>query len=66
MEEVSSAICKSGGIWWTIMKEEHDHFPSKDLQQNMKVWHDFFYGRLRPTMHTSEVTKERALLLYGI
>ena len=37
MEEVSSAICKSGGTQWTIVRDEHAYFPSKDLQQNMKV-----------------------------
>ena len=66
MEEISSAICKSGCIRWTIVRDEHAHFPSKDLQQNMKGWHHFICGRLMPTMHTSEVTKGRALLLYGI
>ena len=57
MEEVSSAICKSGDTWWTIVRDEHAHFPSKDLQQNMKVWHHFICGRLMPTMPTYEVTK---------
>ena len=32
MEEVSRAICKSGGTQWTIVRDEHAHFPSKDLQ----------------------------------
>ena len=32
----------------------------------MKVWHHFIYARLPPTMHLSEVTKEQAVLLYGI
>ena len=66
MEEVSRAICKSKGTQWKIVRDEHAHFPSKDLQQNMKVWHHFIYGILMPTLHTSEVTKERAMLLYGI
>ena len=48
------------------MRDEHAHFPSNDLQQNMKVWHHFICGRLMPTMHTSKVTKERAMLLYRI
>ena len=66
MEEVSNEICKSGGTRWTIVRDEHAHFLSKDLQQNMKVWHCFIYGKLVPTIHTSEVTKERVMLLYGI
>ena len=66
IEEVSNEICKSEGTRWTIVRDEHTHFPSKDLQQNMKVWHHFICGRLAPTMHTSKVTKERAMLLYNI
>ena len=66
MEEVSRAICKSEGTWWTIVMDEHVDYPSKHLQQNMKVWHHFICGRLMSTMHTSEVTKERAMLLYGV
>ena len=48
------------------MRDEHAHFLSKDLQQNMKVWHHFICGRLVPKMHTSEVTKEKAMLFYVI
>ena len=32
----------------------------------MKVWHHFICSQLIPTLHTLEVMKERALLLYGI
>ena len=32
----------------------------------MKVWHHFICARLTPTMHLLKVTKERAVLLYGI
>ena len=32
MEDVSNEICKSGGPRWTIVRDEHTHFPSKDLQ----------------------------------
>ena len=31
MEEVNNAICKSWGTRWTIVRDEHAHFPSKDL-----------------------------------
>ena len=65
MEEVSNEICR-GGTRWNIVRSEHAHFPSKDLHQNMKVWHHFICGQLVPTLHTSEVTKKRVLLLYGI
>ena len=48
------------------MREEHTHFPSKDLPKNMKVWHHFISDRFVPMMYTSKVNKERATLLYGI
>ena len=31
MGEVSRAICKSGGTRWTIVRDEHAHFPSTNL-----------------------------------
>ena len=66
MDEVSRVICKSGGTQWTIVRDKHAYFPSKDLQQHMKVCHHFICARLTPTMNISEVNNERALLLYGI
>ena len=66
MTEVTRAICLSRGTRWTIVKEAHAHFPSKDLHPHMKVWHHFICARLMPTMHLSEITKERAALLYAI
>ena len=65
MEEISNEICGEG-TKWNIVRREHAHFPSKDLHQNMKVWHHFICSRLVPTLDTSEVMKDRALLLYGI
>ena len=49
-----------------MVREAPAHFPSKDLHPHMKVWHHFICARLVPTMHLSEVTKERAALLYAI
>ena len=66
MTEVTRVICQSRRTQWTTVKDAHAHFPSKDLYQHMKVWHHFIYARLMPTMHLSEVTKERVVLLYGI
>ena len=31
MEEVSNVICKSGDTRWTIVRDEHAYFLSKDL-----------------------------------
>ena len=64
--EVTRAICQSRGTQWTIVRDEHAHFPFKDLHPHMKVWHHFICARLMPTMHLSEVTEERVVLLYGI
>ena len=65
MEEISAEIC--GRVTKSdIVRGVHAHFPLRDLQQNMKVWHHFICGRLVPTLHTLEVTKEKTLLLFGI
>ena len=40
MEEVSNENCR-GGSRWNIIRNEHPHFPSKDLYQKIKVWHHF-------------------------
>ena len=32
MEEVNNEIYKKRGTRWTIVRDEHAHFPSKDLQ----------------------------------
>ena len=37
MVKVTRVIYKSKGRQWTIVRDEHAHFPSKDLQQHMKV-----------------------------
>ena len=37
MVEVTKVICQSKGTQWTIVRDEHTHFPSKDLQQHTKV-----------------------------
>ena len=37
MDEVNRVICQSRGTQWTIVRDEHAHFHSKDLQQHMKV-----------------------------
>ena len=66
MDEVSRFICKSGATQWTIVRDKHAHFPFKDLKQHMKVLHHFIFAKLTPTMHLSEITRERAILLYGI
>ena len=66
LTEVTRVICQSRGTQCTIVRDEHAHFPAKDLHPHIKVWHHFICARLRPTMHFSEVTKEQAVLLYGI
>ena len=63
---ITQAICQSKGTRWTIVRDAHAHFPLNDLHPHMKVWYHFICARLMPTMHLSEVTKERVALLYAI
>lgn len=37
---------------------------SKDLSLYEKIWYAFLCTKLFPSLHTSEVTKEKVLLLY--
>ena len=47
MEEVSNEICR-GSTRWNVVRNEHAYFPSKDLHQNMKVWHHLYVADLFP------------------
>ncbi|GMN23245.1 hypothetical protein TIFTF001_040425 [Ficus carica] len=42
------------------------YFDSKYLENNIKVWFNFINGRLYPTTHVSECSRERALALFAI
>ena len=65
LDEVSRKIYKKV-VRWTMVRGTQTTFLTKELESNMKIQHYFIYARLVPTIHLTEVTRERALLLYDI
>ena len=64
-EEVIKNMTKPGTTW-IKGREGGTVFHSKDLSQYGKIWYAFLCAKLLPSTHTSDVTKEKALLLYAI
>ena len=65
LDVVTQEICGTV-VPWRMVKGVEATFPSNRLIDTMKVWHHFLCTRMTPMTHLSEVTKERAFLLYGI
>lgn len=54
------------GTTWIKGRKGGTVFHSKDLSRYGKIWYAFLCAKLFPSTHTSDVTKEKALLLYTI
>ena len=50
----------------TMFRGAHTVFLTKELWSNVKIWHHFICTQLTPIVHLTRVTRDRALLLYGI
>lgn len=67
LNEVSRVLCKPGTVWAT--KEgttEKLSFPHTALSRYVKAWYSFICANLMPIRHQNDVTKDRAVLLFGI
>ena len=64
-EEVIQTMTKPGTTWIKGRKGG-TVFHSKDLSRYGKIWYAFLCAKLLPSTHTSDVTKEKALLLFAI
>ena len=65
--EIIEYLCKPGTTWKMTrvgIHEEPSLFVARALNQRARVWLYFVSARMLPTTHVSEVTKERATLLY--
>ena len=65
MATITTTICKPGIVW----KKSGDvfrHFPRKCLLDKFRPWYTFVYANLLPTAHLSDVSRDRAILLYAI
>lgn len=65
LDEVTRHICGKV-VNWTVVRGTRIAFLTKELETNMKVWYHFICAKLVPTAHLTEVTRERAFLLYAI
>lgn len=54
------------GTTWIKGRKGGTVFHCKDLSRCGKIWYAFLYVKLLPSTHTSDVTKEKALLLFAI
>lgn len=61
-EQILSELCNPESSW----SLKGTYFPSKDLSRYRKIWNAFLYAKLMPSKHTSDVTKEKVVLLYSI
>ena len=65
MATVTTTICKPSTKW----KKSGDlfrHFPQKGLLDKVWPWYAFICANLLPTAQLSDVSRERAILLYAI
>lgn len=67
LDVVIQKLCKPGTTW--TLKQATDEkvsFPHTTLSRYGKAWYNFICANLMLTRHQSDVTKERAILLYAI
>ena len=65
MAMVYSFVCKPG-IVWKMSGDVSKHFPRKCLLNKVRPWYAFICASLTPMTHLSDVSRERAILLYAI
>ncbi|GMN59387.1 hypothetical protein TIFTF001_028471 [Ficus carica] len=66
--DVANFLWKQGTTWtYSHLTREPLSLPKATLRdQYTKAWHAFVFAWFYPSSHTSDVTKDRALLLYAI
>lgn len=63
------ACLTSGSTRWTLSRKDKKtviSFPVRNLTHQNKMWHYFIIARLKPSLNTTNVTKDRAILNYAI
>ncbi|EOY13933.1 Uncharacterized protein TCM_032752 [Theobroma cacao] len=63
--EIISTLCIEGAQWKTSHGEPVS-FKRSVMKKELKVWLHFVAARLLPSTHISDVTKDRAVLIYAI
>ena len=65
LDEVTRTLCDKV-VPWIMVQGARTAFLIKELLFDMKIWHHFICAWLIPTAHLTEVTRDRALLIYDI
>lgn len=65
LEQVILKLCRPG-TQWKFRGHEALSFKTSELSVTNKVWHSFICAKLLPVTHISDVTRERAILVYTI
>ncbi|PIN20712.1 hypothetical protein CDL12_06595 [Handroanthus impetiginosus] len=66
LDTICELICRDNPEWTLSRLNEPIHFPHTTLTFAADNWLRFVSTRLLPSSHTSEVTRERAVMIYAI
>ncbi|PIN01739.1 hypothetical protein CDL12_25750 [Handroanthus impetiginosus] len=66
LDTICDLICRENPQWTLSRLNEPIHFPRTTLTFAADNWLRFISARLLPSSHTSEVTRERAVMIYAI
>ncbi|PIN25880.1 hypothetical protein CDL12_01374 [Handroanthus impetiginosus] len=66
LDTICELICREFPQWTLSRLNEPIHFPRTTLTFAADNWLRFVSARLLPSSHTSEVTRERAVMIYAI
>ncbi|PIN03560.1 hypothetical protein CDL12_23916 [Handroanthus impetiginosus] len=66
LETICELICWDDPQWTLSRLNEPIHFSCTKLIVVADNWLQFIFARLLPTKHTSEVTRERAVMIFAI
>ncbi|PIN20436.1 hypothetical protein CDL12_06877 [Handroanthus impetiginosus] len=66
LDTICGLICRENPQWTLSRLNEPIHFPRTTLTFAADNWLRFISARLLPSSHTSEVTRERAVMIYAI
>ncbi|PIN23755.1 hypothetical protein CDL12_03520 [Handroanthus impetiginosus] len=66
LDTICSLICRENPQWTLSRLNEPIHFPRTTLTFAADNWLRFISARLLSSSHTSEVTRERAVMIYAI
>ena len=67
LEDIIRRLCRPGTTWKkNDYTGEKTSFPSSALSRYGKAWFSFICANMIPTRHLSDVTKDRAILLFAI